>query len=1699
MAGGADGGGTPGWAAWQLADAGFHASAPLLRAGGAAARVVPLLLSLVPMLYVPPPSADDACVEAAAGLWYAYLERLVEVLRFHGLLPDARKDVPPPAAWAELGAHELPMVLLLLATAAATPRALLKRAAPPGLAPFLAAVAADPYFAVCHEEAHTAAVAALTALDGPAAEAAAGAANAERAATALNALVRAESGRGAGALPAVLLGERVEQLRRCAAALPYLALGDAKDGSVGAAYFSVLVRVARASGEARHVAAVEPLLCAALCHPSTAAREALLSQILATLWADSPQPFASRAPGSMMADSADEAAAFEAIEAAAEATAEAAAAEAAAMTAHLLQPRTLQLLILSALQLAPAGGVISPRLEQLTPSVVSALVARLSPAEMCAFAPHVPLLQARATVASVAAEEVGDAVAAAAAVEAGTHARSLLLAIMPRLPTTVRLAAQLRLLMHRSAAVASRAAHEMGANPPDAPLHALPPESAADAAVRHARPELAAAVRRAHFDGSELRKLLAVLSSDGLGARIRTAAAEQLAVLCSDAMMLVGALKANLLPSLMTALETATAAAEDEDDGEEGADDDSDATSIEGGALKGEAADHQAAALLTLLAIVLASSTAARQLLLRSERALILMHRLAFHRALPVRAKLRDALASLLFEPAALLRAAAAAPADDDDEADAAAPSEPLAPPTPSVTSAKAIALAFFATYNDCGLMGAADAAAADDGAPPPPSAMVVGELRCRAALRAALALAVKDFAPGADDDSDDLAAEEAAASAMLFGTGDGEAEAAAEAEAARGVARAARLQPPSAMAEALVAMEGCRDHASFESCTRHLHSACASHEALVALDPAAAPAPHPLLSIFGRAPCAALRRLLLIAPASPDDDALLALVLELFERALRHDLPPTTLAAADDADADGDALADALARDGGGSNAGGDALTDELLELLTGSGAVVLDRSADGGAPTATGGTAAPSRLPRLALRKGFLMFADALIAARPSAGARLVGGGSNFVELLATQYCTPSASGVPTGLRRLAVQVVAACAARAAPPPLVAAAGRRAAALVYSIVPAAATLRDGATQHGVAAHTLALLACRGLVLRAAAASDADGAAAAAAVCDRGVRWLTRLASADVDAADAAAGTGGGAGPGGGGGAALATAALELTAVVAAVAPPALRSELLRASLPGAARRALDTSSTYAPRAAALRLLLAAAAPAPAAEDDDGDAHPGPTATAVWSELGRVGGARALPALLADGKAPPRVLRRAALLLEALIDAMPPEYAVEMASLLDGPWLNAAMRALSASRHWAVYVGAQPAADGGYEAAAAAAAFSEGQAVEWLRGELPEVHRARAALLRLLRKVAAAEEAAAAAAAEYYGDEAAVAGGLVSRLSGGAPLKELVRVLCADFGPTGVRLDADGAAAADAADGGGPARAAAAAREAVERREAAQAGAALRALLARPSLAAAAAAAEGAWCAAAHEGVRLLCALLGPSPSLRNTLLTCQLEEGAAPWALTIARCFRPSAPMALRLESCRLICVLLEGADAATCASLDAAPAAGGGGGDDGSDDGDGGGLAAGAALASRLLALYANLAAGQPERLGLAVAALRSLLAVSHASKLRVLASGFLPTLSRASKTSVRSARCRGPPTAAASARTLLRRRSNGRSCCRRSSARSRCCRTCSRTAKRRSSRVCRSSCRCSSCGCGRSARAATRPGAPKTRAG
>ena len=33
---------------------------------GAAARVVPLLLSLVPMLYVPPPSADDARGVAAA-------------------------------------------------------------------------------------------------------------------------------------------------------------------------------------------------------------------------------------------------------------------------------------------------------------------------------------------------------------------------------------------------------------------------------------------------------------------------------------------------------------------------------------------------------------------------------------------------------------------------------------------------------------------------------------------------------------------------------------------------------------------------------------------------------------------------------------------------------------------------------------------------------------------------------------------------------------------------------------------------------------------------------------------------------------------------------------------------------------------------------------------------------------------------------------------------------------------------------------------------------------------------------------------------------------------------------------------------------------------------------------------------------------------------------------------------------------------------------------------------------------------------------------------------------------------------------------------------------------------------------------------------------------------------------------------------
>ena len=47
----------------------------------------------------------------------------------------------------------------------------------------------------------------------------------------------------------------------------YLALGDAKDGSVGAAYFSVLVRVARASGEAHaHALVPGPQPSSLVCH-----------------------------------------------------------------------------------------------------------------------------------------------------------------------------------------------------------------------------------------------------------------------------------------------------------------------------------------------------------------------------------------------------------------------------------------------------------------------------------------------------------------------------------------------------------------------------------------------------------------------------------------------------------------------------------------------------------------------------------------------------------------------------------------------------------------------------------------------------------------------------------------------------------------------------------------------------------------------------------------------------------------------------------------------------------------------------------------------------------------------------------------------------------------------------------------------------------------------------------------------------------------------------------------------------------------------------------------------------------------------------------------------------------------------------------------------------------------------------------------
>jgi len=1650
--GGGGGGASAGrWEVWQLADAVWSTATPLLRRLEMAPRVCRLLVRLLPLLYLPPAQDEDAeTAEAAAALWRGHFEALCAVLRFHRLIPSAAAaDAEFEAAWPELQPTQLALLLLTLLMASTLPPSLLRAAAPPAIATLLRGLAADPFIAICQPSAHRLAQRCLRELDPAAARAAAAASRLEAAAAAARVLVGRELSRGgelgqargalAGNDPGALDGRRSE-LARC---LPALSYHDQPQ------LLQLLVRLCSASGARPHVDETQPLLLGCLGHPRAAVREATLTQILVALWRPGESPPAASAAAFVAVEHAAAAEGDDGDAADADTEVALAAAEASdelrPLSRHLLRPATLALLVRVALHASPVptqpSGTAAPsasRLAQLAHAVLMAALPLFSAAEVCGIAPMLPLMQATLYQPGSAPTEDfavppndGEALPVP---EAAFHARTLLGAVLPQLPLSTRFGSSLRMLLHSAEPLAAHATEQLAqaiAPPPafsldatrsGAALHpsALPPPGAdgwpSDASHPPAA-HAASTVQRASFDGVEVARLLQVVANRELEARFRAAAAEQLAMLCGDAAVRAHALRAQLLPLLLTELEDGLYAL-DEGTGAAGED----------------AALSFGTSLLRLLATVVERSGAVREAMLGSLGALQLMATVALHANAAVRRAVRSVLGALLFEPGSLAAAAAAsaaveaaaeagaAEADDESGWGLNLPADTLARladaesatvPAPIATS---LAVAFWlprrvaagegedasAEMAEWCAVEAADAAQAlcvEGGATSlaarcaratQPSGALASTLRCRRALREARGEAGELVAvPSADE------------------------------EVTRAVARAVRLEPREAMAAALTALDACTDHAQCAVCLEQLELACVTHAQLRQLGaPRHAAAPHPLLALLrqraGSARPGAVFRLLGVPPATDADDALLAQLLVLLEGVLRTD-------AADAADA--------------ADEGGADPLLQRLLLALTGGGFEVLDRADEPkSAPRAAGGATAP----RSELRVAVLQYGVALLARFPSLGVEVRRAGP-LLPMLCEQYGAAQLTAtVPPQLRRLALHLACCCLQPAAPAGVridaesavgeAPAVAERVAALLPALIPATAAANGARSVQGVAARRLAMCCVHGALELAA-----PHGAAMARLWAHGTCWLLPLLG-DADPR-------------------VAASAFEIAAVLASAhGSDAHLARQTPELLSAAARVGLATSETGAvdaaclPRAAALRLLqamcdAAAAASGEAEAGADADAEADAEAEAeaeaadgaskMWEAMSALGVPQRLPSLLGEPAPSAGLVRAACELLHALLRLRP----APMLELLLGdgaPDLGALLRWLDVRQHWLAYTRAQAAAarahhqpagakaplarpaapaqlqfgvvpeGGGADAGAVSAPLGRLQGAEWLSRALPRVQLARAALLRLLRAMLAADPATV---------PLAKATSLLRK--SGAQLLPALLPLLADPLATATPCD-------DEAEPGGAARPGPPGT-----------WEALVAMLRRPAQAQARAAVEGAGLELMHEAMLLWRELMRRTPPVRVFLLGAAVAPtpGArAPWALSLVRCLRRAAPLALRLEACRLLRALFDGADGLGVA-LDAPPSGGAAaaadGGDDGNDD-DGGNAdgadgadgalpaaAAGDALALELLRLHDDCAgggAGEVEAAAqpLVLGALRGLVALSRAAKLRVLQRGFVPQL-------------------------------------------------------------------------------------------
>ena len=1425
------------------------------------------------------PADADAIIRAAAALWRGHLNAMLGVLRFRRLLL-ASEEAP---GWAELQPADLPLLLLALSCVAACPRELLPLAAPPGLSALLVAFVADAYLEICEPSAHVHASRCLGVLDPPAAQAAAAAARVERAAQAALALalesetrppLRERVGRAMPGQRARAVARECAALGECVPALSYLHLP---------ALPSAVVELAccccePGGNEDEGVAAVEAALRRCLAHPQARVREVTLKKVLSIFWRE-PPPRPSRPPAGRLAAAdgellfkeenatavatAAEAAEAEAEEVAAEAEAAEAAAQAelSSLVEMLNRPRLLRLLVDTALHQPPSlvGAVASAtdeapsrapaeeaedgavtRHAKLAQAILLSLLAESDGRQRLGWLPLVPLWQAHLppppplpqgdggdddhTAADDGVEGCADGSAtarlpAAAAASASAHGEAVLSLLLEASGGHVRLAALLRLLLHRDVRIATRAAQllvatviaaddefaELGRTSTitSAPLHGLAAsDSATEAsAASVGKPKTsttaltaaaaAAAAGQVSLEPKELDNLLAILPTTSLEPWIRIAAADQLTILATshalhsrlapaapalDAKAAgAGASASTLLTDLATVLDDVVG------DARFGAGDDAAAAADESTALAGS--------LLQLLRALLVTSYTARAAYLGSTPALALLARLALHPAARVRAALRAVLCALLFDGAAAVAAATSVDGSrlphlvtPPPAAAAAAIASGMLSPNPQVVHCFGLPPVRGPEATEQGRQATAARAVAmpaDELHGLAPDARVTSALASRRALREARraqpALCSSSSASSAVPPPPDALA---LAPAALAPT----------ALSMAAVERAGRLAPRLAAAPALAQLDTCGDHASCYATIAELHAVCASFELLAQLntaaptsdapqsahdravnsfaalasaaspsiqggssaDAAAAPV-HPILSALASSPPrATLLRLLTIEPTTQEDDQLLSALLGALTRALEQQALETTLSTPPPS---------------------------VLLDHLVVVGLRVLDRTGDGGLSIGDYPATAPSPAqPRAALRCGILRFALALIGAYPHAGRVLLEQGP-LLPLLADQYTSAPYSNAgyavrdgrrppPTHVRRLALTLLADALS------LGVSHGKRApsalAARVAAILPSLVGAASAEHEVGSVRHACCLRPAASAVASALRIVLSRGEKGLHWLWAHGFRWLLKLLRAE-DAPTRAAAAG------------IATAL---------AAAPSARMQLasqLPEVLSLTCRQALQPAQPAACRAAALHLLLTLCVSAP---DDE---EPGSAAAAsLASNLGGEERSAASAAAVADATsgpvewrlgrhelwarlvshrlpqqllglfdepyASPACIGLAADLVVALLELKP----AQMGQCLQAKqrW-EGTLRWLHVDHHWAAFVTGQAAGVSGDAGAGAPAAapppiapgstaaarqravsrrMSEMQAAHWLRCTLPTVHRARAALLRMLR-----------------------------------------------------------------------------------------------------------------------------------------------------------------------------------------------------------------------------------------------------------------------------------------------------------------------------------------------------------------------